>query len=559
MQHPIQRNARKIVCTLFFFVVIFIAFSLPVLAFELPKPLSQQEKDRLREIGRQNAIKYGALPATASSINTPRLDVSYFKGPKTTNISTIKDLTNVESFVLDTSSTFIITFSGKVDLTNAKVIQALTSISTDWKITRWQIIVPEKWWKKYTFETPIYISYSNPALTSYEPSVVWYKDEELNPKNSLSIPSDEKSHEFEIQRSGVYIVKPRIKMISPPSTVHEPTITVRGYSSHKDVILRVYVNSERIFSQLPLRWKVQKSGSFSMTAPQLKEGENTIIVLSTRLLEEPQIVTKMTITYKPYFLARVKNFLLSIYMKTKQYSTPQINPSKNPKPTPQIQQVKSSKLSLSSETRQWLIAAGGILSFQNKEGFEKLTCTIPVADIRAYILKDWWGVTDRKSTFSTLDWLEKEGHRSDFIQIREKIEFFTQGDKTTYEELREELLKEYKESVIAYDFAFQHLNDLKQKSLIAWDFARQINIARWAYSAGFISEEEAWSYMYRAGIQIQKTYSSWDEFAEHYVLGRTFWANTSSHPETRSAINWLLTNKTSPWKKISWDQKLDSF
>ena len=59
--------------------------------------------------------------------------------------------------------------------------------------------------------------------------------------------------------------------------------------------------------------------------------------------------------------------------------------------------------------------------------------------------------------------------------------------------------------------------------------------------------------------EIQKKFSSWQEYGQNYLIGRQFW----SHRYTQSqgdlyvdALKRLIENKDSPWNTLPWDQNL---
>lgn len=434
------------------------------------------------------------------------------------------------------NNTFQFTIKGDIDLSDAKIVKAIHSISSGWTLSRWSVDIPQKWWDTYQWKLPIHVSLQSPLLTEYKPGGF-----------------------FTINKPGLYEFTPRVdvEIIDKSTTTHSPFITFKGYSSHRDVVLYILINSKENITILPIRPLIKKDGSFEFQTKKLIEGKNRVMVLYSRMLDKPQVATDVTITYTPTLLARIQKYVLARYTAFKNAIFPSQKPAIGTPPS--VFPTSTIYLSPSESTKKWLLAAGGILSAQNREGFDTLKCAIPVSDIKTLILRDWWGVTDRKTALSTLDWLENGGQRSDFEHTQKMIEMTTQGNKDSYDELRDSLIEQKfanNESIFAFDFVFNHLYDLKKQSLAAWDFVRVINISRWSFSAGYISEDEAWMHMLSAGKRVQKTYSSWDDMAKHYVYGRTFWAQTNNHPETMTFINWLQKSPGSPWRNISWSQPL---
>ena len=97
------------------------------------------------------------------------------------------------------------------------------------------------------------------------------------------------------------------------------------------------------------------------------------------------------------------------------------------------------------------------------------------------------------------------------------------------------------------------------KSLIGWDYARFISLCRWGYACGFLTEEEAWDYIMPVADMLQKTFSSWADLGENYVIGREFWSYEQtqvSGAAIREAYESLLSSPTSPWQQNAWDMDL---
>jgi hypothetical protein len=234
-------------------------------------------------------------------------------------------------------------------------------------------------------------------------------------------------------------------------------------------------------------------------------------------------------------------------------------PTTQPSPSPTVAVIN---IPPSEQTQKWLFAAGGALSVQNQEGMDELKSHIPMAPLKSDVLENSWGVHDHDSAIFILEWLKNEGHNKLFMDTRTQLLKGTNGDQAKYEELRRDLLLnvhpfERESMAFAFDFVWFHRDDLGEHGLLAWDYGRLINVARWSYSAGYITEQEAWEYITYAGPRIQQSFSSWDEYGDEYLLGRTFWQRSNSHPNAYTSINWLKTYSSSPWKTLRWDMKLE--
>lgn len=501
----------------------------------------------------------GFFTGKISAVETaPDLKVTevLFSGPKTTNMSSIKDFTKVKNFVLDTKYTLIFRIEGPIDLTDQNIISALNAIEYDWVFSRWGVYSPPSWWKKYNWKEPFIVTTNNDSLTGYIPEVLTKQNKELSPQINISQLTADK-YEFIIDNPADLQIAPNVT-ISSPETINTTSakVTLKGYSSHKDIFLSV-INGETKEKRLVPVSNINKSdGSFIFSVLDLQEGENNIEISYSRIGMEPTVISKIKIIYKPTIFAKVKlkilNLLNKILIKLKVRK--EIDSKKN--------KSKSDLIGYpTDETKKWLLASGAMLSVQNREGFDKLDVNIPISILRSEILDGWWGITDRKSAISILNWLKDSGHRGEFLFTHAIIMMSTSGNPNSYDEFRDvEMATQFADGVTikSYDFTFEHRDDLYPKSLIAWDFVRLVNVARWSYTAGYITEDEAWRYMLFAGQKLQSEYSSWKELANHYILGRTYWNHETDHPDTQSSINYLLSlNSESPWNKNLWSQKLE--
>jgi hypothetical protein len=223
-------------------------------------------------------------------------------------------------------------------------------------------------------------------------------------------------------------------------------------------------------------------------------------------------------------------------------------------PAPQARQ-------LTPEAKKWLLAVGALLSKRNNEDFSELKSNKSEDELKLWAWQSW-GVTNREQALSTLDWLKDFGHRKQFEKTRRFLVTTTNNDEETYKKLKPDLanylyVDSPADKKFLLDFVWSHKDDLGQKSLLSWDYIRLVNMARWSYSLHFISEAEAWDYIYLAGKKLQDTYSSWDELGDQYFIGRVFWKYSFNNQDLEPTLIWLKTNAISPWKTIPWNQKLD--
>ncbi|MFJ9536695.1 DUF1266 domain-containing protein [Streptomyces sp. NPDC101225] len=100
---------------------------------------------------------------------------------------------------------------------------------------------------------------------------------------------------------------------------------------------------------------------------------------------------------------------------------------------------------------------------------------------------------------------------------------------------------------------------------LAWDAALYVDTARLGFGAGLITEAEAWTALKNIVPSVVRTYASWQEYADHYLLGRKVWqdgldgAREGAVPAPQSAADAHLgalldpANGASPWNLVPWD------
>jgi len=79
--------------------------------------------------------------------------------------------------------------------------------------------------------------------------------------------------------------------------------------------------------------------------------------------------------------------------------------------------------------------------------------------------------------------------------------------------------------------------------------------ARRAFTAGIISEEDAWKVINFATQLAKQSFSSWEEFAKSYILGFTLDIKDRKdgfQDEMYHLHKQILENPESPWKTIKW-------
>ncbi|UKS27874.1 DUF1266 domain-containing protein [Paenibacillus sp. HWE-109] len=173
-------------------------------------------------------------------------------------------------------------------------------------------------------------------------------------------------------------------------------------------------------------------------------------------------------------------------------------------------------------------------------------------------LADYYGIVDRDTALSTLDWLSSRGHRVYFEAIKQFISgLSTAIDETDLEEEQKVSTYEYIQNLntsIEDLIKNKHIKkkvDLSTQSVVGWDMGRLVLVTRCCYELAYISEEEAWNYIRKAHRECQNTYLDWKEFADGYIIGRCMWGGSDMmrHGGIMGIAKGLLEDDESPWLK----------
>jgi uncharacterized protein DUF1266 len=205
--------------------------------------------------------------------------------------------------------------------------------------------------------------------------------------------------------------------------------------------------------------------------------------------------------------------------------------------------------SLTAEQKGWALATSALLTERNQESHEVLAgvqaTAAEVARTKS-TLRQWWHVRNRNDLLRILVWLEEEGHRKRFERVG--AESPDQVDSSGDPEVAH-----------AIKVARANYARLGQKSILGWDYARFVSLCRWGYLAGYLTEDEAWQWIMPKARGLQKTFNSWADLGENYLVGREFWSleETMTHGwRYRAAYDRLLTNPESPWVRFPWNLDL---
>ncbi len=164
-------------------------------------------------------------------------------------------------------------------------------------------------------------------------------------------------------------------------------------------------------------------------------------------------------------------------------------------------------------------------------------------------LQSWWNITDRDSTLGIVQWLLHEGHHADADAT---LVLMRGGQPHTGdpEEKAEDVQAIAKFMV---ENGYCTAGTLPQ-TVIAWDLVRIANLGRWAFHAGYLSEEEMWQVMQVAADAAREHFASWEEYGRSFAMGRGVWHGDEEDCQTAwEIVSALLEEETSPWRQIPWN------
>ncbi|MGZ9585190.1 DUF1266 domain-containing protein [Paenibacillus marinisediminis] len=168
------------------------------------------------------------------------------------------------------------------------------------------------------------------------------------------------------------------------------------------------------------------------------------------------------------------------------------------------------------------------------------------------ILKDGlsaaWEVSNTEEAVQTLEWLLTEGHRAKFDQLLLALKA---GQSFTVEEVgkSQECYESAQEGMMKR-FSFTKSDFDQVNTIAAWDFDRAVNIARWSYIVGYITEEQAWGYIERAADAASPIFQSWNDYFISFAFGRAI-AYEGKINDIIFKAEELLKEEDSIWNEFS--------
>lgn len=177
------------------------------------------------------------------------------------------------------------------------------------------------------------------------------------------------------------------------------------------------------------------------------------------------------------------------------------------------------------------------------------------------ILEDFWGVYGKDSALKALEDIRQQGHRTKFNVLRTTLPAEGRLNGAALQKFKQIFQFDFAESqqLQMSDDDYQKLaqwlqrtqNYLKEAGILAWDAARYVHLTRLSYIAGYLSDDEAWAQILKLAPLVEGHFSSWMEFAQSFLIGRTFWAGNED-VTVKGICERLLGHPASPWQFYGW-------
>ena len=158
-----------------------------------------------------------------------------------------------------------------------------------------------------------------------------------------------------------------------------------------------------------------------------------------------------------------------------------------------------------------------------------------VKSIRASLLSDW-GVSGREDVLELVPRMTYHGHNDSFQEAAAIANALSEAEMAA-------LIAQSSETD---QYMWPYTKEVSQrwgdKGILAWDLCRMGAMVQWAYTAGYITYQEALELVEPAAQLAQETFSGWDEFYRNYLDGYSWWARADVYT-LRAEIEEKLINE----------------
>lgn len=217
-----------------------------------------------------------------------------------------------------------------------------------------------------------------------------------------------------------------------------------------------------------------------------------------------------------------------------------------------------------TSTQSRKLALGAIYNLQQEAYINSLETGVHPDAIKE-ALAESWAIYNTEDARMRLFYLRDKGYRfyeaavfnayfSDSPEVQEAIilsNFPEDEDRErAYVQLQNLI---YTTDELKADNIILDETDIPKVGVTGWDCGRLVFLSRLCYDAGYISKNEAWSFINAADIIAREHFSDWERYGKSYVLGRAMWGGPGcDNREIAGYSKDLLVMPTSPWLKMPW-------
>ena len=203
--------------------------------------------------------------------------------------------------------------------------------------------------------------------------------------------------------------------------------------------------------------------------------------------------------------------------------------------------------------------------YASQQGAWQNSLETGISDTLPEILGGWWGIDSTAEARTQLDYLCEKGFRYYWPTV---LEAFRLDDRLRQDALFQQRMTSQED----YDKATSQLENLRETldellacgvvaskeelsgcNVTGWDAGRIVFLARACCEMGYLTEEEAWTYIGRADALAHEACGSWRELAMSYILGRSLWGGKRAYNSVmKTTADVLLSDPKSPWVRYPW-------
>jgi hypothetical protein len=168
------------------------------------------------------------------------------------------------------------------------------------------------------------------------------------------------------------------------------------------------------------------------------------------------------------------------------------------------------------------------------------------------LLQDTWNVSTAEQAIATINWLLKTGDRP---AVDPMLQNYHSGNTAAIDTEIQRALSSNIKDMAGVKVRGEKITDSQLSALgsgLAWDIERAAFVARLAFNASYISEQDTWSTLQLCSTLAHAAYESWTDYLISYILGRSVIMSTASTSNSykifyKSAL--LIDDGSSLWNK----------